>query len=50
MTYICLPYVAHGSAEAYVSLVERPYALLEVIFSLLLCFGAGMYVYKAEKA
>lgn len=50
MSYLSLPYFAHGVAEAYVSQSERPYALLEVLFSLLLCFGAGLYVYKAEKA
>jgi uncharacterized membrane protein len=50
MSYLSLPYFAHGVAEAFVSPEERPYALLEVFFSLLLCFGAGFYVYKAEKA
>lgn len=50
MCYLSLPYFAHGVAEAYVSQGERPYALLEVVFSLLLCFGAGLYVYKAERA
>lgn len=50
MSYLSLPYFAHGVAEAYVSQGERPYALLEILFSLLLCFGAGLYVYKAEKA
>lgn len=50
MSYLSLPYFAHGVAEAYVNQSERPYALLEVLFSLLLCFGAGLYVYKAEKA
>lgn len=50
MTYISLPYFAHGVGEAYVNLSERPYALLEVFFSLLLCLGSGLYVYKAEKA
>jgi uncharacterized membrane protein len=49
MTYLSLPYFAHAIAEAYVSASERPYAILELTFSLLLCFGAGMYVYKAEK-
>jgi uncharacterized membrane protein len=49
MTYLSLPYFAHAVAEAYVSPVERPYALLELLLSLLLCFGAGMYVFKAEK-
>lgn len=50
MSYLSLPYFAHGVAEAYVSQAERPYALLEVLFSLLLCFGAGLFVYTAEKA
>ncbi|MGZ4958007.1 MAG: DUF2069 domain-containing protein [Methylomonas sp.] len=50
MCYLSLPYFAHGVAEAYVSQSERPYALLEILFSLLLCFGAGIYVYKADKA
>lgn len=49
MCYLSLPYFAHGVAEAYVSQSERPYAGLEIVFSLLLCFGAGFYVYKAEK-
>ncbi|MDD4914436.1 MAG: DUF2069 domain-containing protein [Methylococcales bacterium] len=49
MSYLSLPYFAHGVAEAFVSREERPYALLEVAFSLLLCFGSGFYVYKAEK-
>lgn len=50
MTYLSLPYFGHGVIEAYVNQSQRPYALLEVLFSLLLCFGAGFYVYKAEKA
>ena len=50
MSYLSLPYFAHGVAEAFVSSQERPYALMEVFLSLLLCFGAGFYVYKAEKA
>lgn len=49
MSYLSLPYFAHGVAEAYASHAGRPYALLEALFSLLLCFGAGFYVYKAEK-
>lgn len=49
MSYLSLPYFAHGIAEAYVNPSQRPIALLEVLFSLLLCFGAGFYVYKAEK-
>lgn len=50
MSYLSLPYFVHGVIEAYVDQSARPYALLEVLFSLLLCFGAGFYVYKAEKA
>lgn len=49
MTYLSLPYFMHGVTEAYASPELRAFALLEVIFSLLLCFGAGFYVYKAEK-
>jgi len=49
MSYLSLPYFAHGVAEAYANQGERPYAVLEIIFSLLLCFGAGMFVNKAEK-
>jgi uncharacterized membrane protein len=49
MTYLSLPYFVHGVTEAYVNQSQRPYALLEILFSLLLCFGAGFYVYKAEK-
>ena len=50
MSYLSLPYFIHGVTEAYVNQDQRPYALLEILFSLLLCFGAGFYVYKAEKA
>lgn len=49
MSYLSLPYFIHGVIEAYVNLSLRSYALLEIFFSLLLCFGAGFYVYKAEK-
>ncbi len=49
MTYLSLPYFIHGVTEAYANQNVRPFALLEVLFSLLLCFGAGFYVYKAEK-
>ncbi len=50
MSYLSLPYFAHGVAEAYANQGERPYAMLEIVFSLLLCFGAGLFVYKAEKS
>ncbi len=49
MSYISLIYFTHGCIEAYANPDERLLALLEVLLSLLLCFGAGMYVYKAEK-
>lgn len=49
MSYLSLAYFIHGVTEAYVNQNQRPFALLEVLFSLLLCFGAGFYVYKAEK-
>lgn len=49
MSYLSLPYFAHGVAEVYVSQSDRPYAISEIALSLLLCFGAGFYVYTAEK-
>lgn len=49
MSYLSLPYFIHGVIEAYAGQGERPYALLEIALSLALCFGAGLYVYKAEK-
>ena len=49
MSYISLFYFTHGMAEAYLTPDEFYYALLEVLFSLLLCAGSGFYVYKAEK-
>lgn len=48
ISYISLPYFAHGITEAYVSPIWF-YPALESLFSLMLCFGAGLYVYKAEK-
>jgi len=47
--YLSLFYLTHGIVEAYTSPTEFYYALLEIVFSLLLCTGAGFYVYKAEK-
>lgn len=49
MSYLSLFYFTHGAAEAYLTPAELNYALLEVFFSLLLCAGASLYVYKAEK-
>lgn len=48
MSYLSLPYFAHGVAETYASPIWL-YPALESLFSLMLCFGAGLYVYKAEK-
>ncbi|WP_031434862.1 DUF2069 domain-containing protein [Methylomarinum vadi] len=48
MSYVSLIYFVHGVAEAYANPVERYYALAEIGLSLLLCFGAGLYVYKAD--
>lgn len=50
MSYLSLPYFIHGVTEAYVNPELRLYALMEVLFSLMLCFGAGFYVYTAKKA
>ncbi len=49
MSYISLFYFTHGVAEAYTTPAEFNYAMLEIVFSLLLCAGAGLYVYGAEK-
>ncbi len=49
MCYLSLFYFTHGVAEAYTTPAEFYYAILEIIFSLLLCTGAGLFVYKAEK-
>lgn len=50
MCYVSLIYFSHGTVEAYTNPTVRFYALGEVALSLLLCFGAGMYVFKAEKS
>lgn len=42
--YISLLYFIHGSSEAFVNADQRLLAILEVIFSLLLFFGASFYV------
>ncbi len=44
MAYISLLYFVHGTVEAYGNAPERLYALLEVLLSLLLFFGALFYV------
>jgi uncharacterized membrane protein len=47
--YVSLIYFLHGTAEAYVNADERLYASLEVMFSLMLFFGAAFYVRLAKK-
>jgi len=42
--YASLIYFTHGSVEAYVNSAERVYAGLEVALSLMLFFGASLYV------
>ena len=49
MAYISLIYFIHGSIEAYANASERLYASLEIIFSLMLFFGAILYVRFAGK-
>lgn len=47
--YVSLIYFIHGSSEAFVSADQRLLAILEVIFSLLLFFGATFYVRLRKK-
>ena len=49
MAYISLIYFIHGSVEAYANVSERLYAALEIILSLMLFFGAILYVRYAGK-
>lgn len=50
MSFISLFYFTHGVAEVYITTPEGfYYALLEILFSLLLCAGTAFYVYTAEK-
>ncbi len=42
--YISLIYFVHGIEEAYVNESERALACSEIVFSLLLFFGASFYV------
>ena len=48
--YISLIYFIHGSIEAYADAEQRPYALLETLFSLLLFFGAAFYLRDLKKS
>ena len=49
MAYISLGYFLHGSAEAYVNQNNEMYAIIEVIFSLMLFFGSSLYIYFSGK-
>jgi uncharacterized membrane protein len=49
MAYISLIYFIHGSTEVYANASERLYAALEIMFSLMLFFGATLYVRFAGK-
>ena len=49
MAYISLIYFIHGSIEAYANVSERLYASLEILLSLMLFFGATLYVRFAGK-
>lgn len=44
LAYISLIYFLHGSAEAYVNALSRPYALLEILLSLMVFFGTAFYI------
>ncbi len=47
--YISLLYFIHGSVEAFANADQRLLAILEVIFSLLLFFGASFYLRLRKK-
>jgi uncharacterized membrane protein len=49
MAYISLIYFIHGSVETYVNSNGRLYPSLEIILSLMLFFGATLYVRFAGK-
>jgi len=49
MAYISLIYFIHGSIETYVNTQGRLYPSLELILSLMLFFGATLYVRFAGK-
>jgi uncharacterized membrane protein len=49
LTYLSLPYFAVATAELYTNPAIWLWNTLQIFSSLLLCFGAGMYVYTAEK-
>jgi uncharacterized membrane protein len=44
LAYVSLIYFVHGCVEAYVSTTTRPYALLEILLSMMIFFGATFYI------
>lgn len=42
--YLSLFYFMHGCIEAYANHEERWYAILEIIFSLMIFFGSALYI------
>jgi uncharacterized membrane protein len=44
LAYISLVYFVHGCVEAYVNASTRPYALLEILLSLMIFFGSTFYI------
>lgn len=44
LAYISLIYFMHGCAEAYVSTASRPYALLEIVLSMMIFWGTTFYI------
>jgi len=47
--YISLLYFTHGVIEAFANPLQRGYAILEIIFSLLLFLGASLYIRSTDK-
>ena len=47
--YISLIYFVHGTVEAYANSAVRPYALMEVLFSLMVFLGATFYIRQFSK-
>lgn len=44
MAYVSLIYFIHGCAEAYVNASTRPYAVLEILLSIMIFFGTSYYI------
>lgn len=49
VAYISLLYFVHGCVEAYANNTARTYALLEIVFSLMIFFGAGFYIRLSKR-